>query len=72
VPLLAYSMGTDTIEKHYLNCGTFRTTFGQTHDGQDFLRFQRMSFVIIYGPREYDADVNIPVYEMWSGLRLHH
>ena len=60
------------MEKHYLNTGTFRTTFSQTFDNQDFLRFQRMSFVMIYGPDEYDPGEDIPIYEMWSGLRMHH
>lgn len=58
------------LEKHYLNTGTFRTTFMQTYDEEDFLRLQRMSFVIIYGPKEYSIDQNVPVYEMWSGLRM--
>lgn len=60
------------MEKHYLNTGTFRTTFSQTFDKQDFLRFQRMSFVIVYGPGEYAANEVIPMYEMWSGQRMHH
>ncbi len=60
------------IEKHYLNTGTFRTTFSQTFDKQEFLRFQRMSFVMIYGPGEYAGNEDIPMYEMWSGLRMHH
>ncbi|MBW1720955.1 MAG: metallophosphoesterase [Deltaproteobacteria bacterium] len=60
------------MERHYLNCGTFRTTFSQTYDKQEFLRFQRMSFVIVYGPGEYRPDEERPLYEMWSGLRMHH
>ena len=60
------------MEKHYLNTGTFRTTFSQTFDRQDFLRFQRMSFVIIYGPNEFQPHEEIPVYELWSGLRMHN
>lgn len=60
------------VEKHYLNCGTFRATFASTFDKQDFLRFQRMSYVIIYAPYEYDPNQNMPMYEMWSGLRMHH
>lgn len=61
-----------SIEKHYLNSGTFRTTFTRTFDKQEFLRFQRMSFVIIYGPGEFKPEEDAPVYEMWSGLRMHH
>lgn len=64
--------GMQDIEKHYLNSGTFRTTFASTFDKQDFLRFQRMSFVIIYAPYEHDPKIDVPVYEMWSGLRMHH
>ena len=60
------------LEKHYLNSGTFRTTFTQTFDMQDFLRFQRMSFVVIYGPGEYREDEARPMYELWGGLRMHH
>jgi len=60
------------IEKHYLNTGTFRTTFGQTYDKEDFFRFQRLSYVIIYGPREYTDDQNIPMYESWAGLRMNN
>ncbi len=60
------------IEKHYLNSGTFRTTFTRSFDKEDFLRFQRMSFVIIYGPGEFKKGEETPVYEMWSGLRMHH
>ncbi|MBU0985639.1 MAG: hypothetical protein KKH68_00165, partial [Proteobacteria bacterium] len=60
------------MEKHYLNAGTFRATFAQTFDRQEFLRFQRMSFVIIYGPNEFNPDGEIPVYELWSGLRMQH
>jgi hypothetical protein len=59
-------------EHHYLNTGTFRTTFAQTHDREDFLRLQRLSFVIIYGPREFSAKQKVPVYELWAGLRMHH
>lgn len=60
------------VEKHYLNSGTFRATFKQTFDKQDFLRCQRMSFVIVYAAREFDPSENKPVYEMWSGLRMQH
>ena len=60
------------MEKHYLNCGTFRSTFALTHDRRDFLKFQRMSFVIVYGPNEFSLDEQKPVYELWSGLRMHH
>jgi len=60
------------IEKHYLNSGTFRTTFAQTFDKQHFLRFQRMSFVVIYGRKEFTPTEDTPTYEMWSGLRMHH
>ena len=60
------------MEKHYLNTGTFRTTFSQTFDKQVFMRFQRMSYVIIYGPKEYALTEEIPMYEAWSGLRMHH
>ncbi|UCE53460.1 MAG: hypothetical protein JSV31_30175 [Desulfobacterales bacterium] len=60
------------MEKHYLNTGTFRTTFSQTFNKKEFLRFQRMSFVMIYGPAEYAGNEDIPIYEMWSGLRMHH
>jgi hypothetical protein len=59
------------IQKHYLNTGTFRTTFSQTFDRQNFLRFQRMSFAIIYGPNEFQPHEETPVYELWSGLRMH-
>jgi len=62
----------DGMERHYLNSGTFRATFSQAFDEREFLRFQRMSFVIIYGPKEYDPDEDTPMYEMWSGLRMHH
>jgi len=62
----------DGMERHYLNSGTFRATFSQTFDEREFLRFQRMSFVIIYGPNEYDPNEDIPMYDMWSGLRMHH
>ena len=60
------------IEKHYLNSGTFRITFTRTFDKEDFLRFQRMSFVIIYGPGEFKKGEDSPVYEMWTGLRMRH
>jgi hypothetical protein len=60
------------IEKHYLNSGTFRPTFASTFDKQDFLRFQRMSFVIIYAPYEHDPSIGVPAYEIWSGLRMRH
>jgi len=60
------------IEKHYLNTGTFRTTFGQTYDKEDFFRFQRLSYVIIYGPKEYTNDQDIPMYESWAGLRMNN
>ena len=60
------------MEKHYLNTGTFRTTFSQTYDKELFIRFQRMSYVIIYGPHEYAKSEVTPMYEMWSGLRMHH
>jgi len=73
VPLYVYEEdGGQKVEKHYLNCGTFRTTFASTLDKQEFLRFQRMSYVIIYAPYEYDPSQNIPMYEMWSGLRMQH
>jgi UDP-2,3-diacylglucosamine pyrophosphatase LpxH len=60
------------MEKHYLNTGTFRTTFSQTFNKELFIRFQRMSYVIIYGPYEFDKREKAPMYEMWSGLRMHH
>lgn len=60
------------MEKHYLNTGTFRTTFAQTYDREDFFRFQRLSYVIIYGPREYSDDQKIPMYESWAGLRMNN
>jgi hypothetical protein len=31
-----------------------------------------MSFVIVYGPNEFSPDEQNPVYELWSGLRMHH
>ena len=61
-----------SIEKHYLNTGTFRTTFTQTYDKELFVGFQRMSYVIIYGPDEYAKGEKTPMYEMWSGIRMHH
>lgn len=60
------------MEKHYLNSGTFRITYSQTFDKHEFLKFQRMSFAMIYGPGEYAGHEDIPMYEMWSGLRMHH
>lgn len=60
------------VEKHYLNCGTFRTTFAPTLDKEDFLRHQRMSFVLIYNRKELEKGTDIPTYEMWSGLRMMH
>jgi len=60
------------VEQHYFNCGTFRTTFSSTFDGQHFSRSQRMAFVVIYGPGEFDKNLDSPAYEMWSGLRLEH
>ena len=56
----------------YLNSGTFRTTLTQTFDRQDFVRFQRMSLVIIHEPCEFSPDEDAPTYEMWSGLRMRH
>lgn len=60
----------DGNEKHYLNSGTFRLNLGRTFDLESFLRFQRMSFVIIYGPSEFNPRIEEPVYELWSGLRM--
>lgn len=60
----------DGNEKHYLNSGTFRLNLGRTFDLESFLRFQRMSFVIIYGPNEFNPRIEEPVYELWSGLRM--
>lgn len=60
------------VENHYLNCGTFRTAFVQTFDKEDFLRHQRMSFVLIYNRKELEKSTDIPAYEMWSGLRMIH
>jgi hypothetical protein len=58
------------VERHYLNTGTFRINLGETLEGNDFLRFRRMSFVIIYGPGELDDGTGYPMYELWSGLRM--
>jgi UDP-2,3-diacylglucosamine pyrophosphatase LpxH len=55
------------VERHYLNSGTFRSTFAQTHDGNDFLRHQRLSYVVIHAPGELDPA--LPMFEMWSGVR---
>lgn len=60
---------TTRIEKHYLNSGTFRKTFTQTLDSQEFVSNQRMSFIVIYGPYEFDGVNVAPVYEMWNGTR---
>lgn len=57
------------IEKHYLNSGTFRTTLSPTYDKKDFIKLQRLSFVIIYEPGEVRRDFNEPLFELWSGLR---
>lgn len=56
-------------EKHYLNTGTFRLNLGRTHNMEDFLRFQRLCFVVVYGPEEFKSECDVPVYELWSGLR---
>jgi len=63
---------TQHVARHYLNSGTFRTTWTQTFDGQSWVRSQRMSFVVIYGPNEFKPDIELPLYEMWSGLRMRH
>jgi len=63
---------TQHVARHYLNSGTFRTTWTQTFDGQSWVRSQRMSFVVIYGPNEFKPDIELPLYEMWSGIRMRH
>ena len=67
VPLF---VGKDGRERHYLNCGTFRTTLSPTLHAEAFVRYQRLSYVIIFGPGEYEKGIDYPVYEMWSGIRM--
>jgi len=55
-------------EKHYLNTGTFRLNLGRTHNKEDFLRFQLLCYVIVYGADEFTHGSK-SVYELWSGLR---
>lgn len=69
VPLF---IGSDKKERHYLNSGTFREVFTQSLDGEHFIRHQRMSYVVIYGPNEFDGKNADPTYEMWNGLRARH
>lgn len=66
VPLF---IGSDRRERHYFNSGTFREVFTKSLDEKDFIRHQRMSYVVIYGPGEFDGKNTDPVYEMWNGLR---
>jgi UDP-2,3-diacylglucosamine pyrophosphatase LpxH len=60
------------VQKHYLNSGTFRATLTKAFSGDDFVEFQRMSYVLVYGPEEFQAGEQRPMYEMWSGLRRHN
>lgn len=57
------------VQRHYLNSGTFRATLAKTAFREEFISFQRLSYVIIYGPHEFQEDQSKPMYEMWSGLR---
>ncbi|MCU0662465.1 MAG: hypothetical protein MUC50_09095 [Myxococcota bacterium] len=57
------------MQRHYLNSGTFRATLTPSFAEKDFVPFQRFSYVVIYGPHEFQAGQPLPMYEMWSGLR---
>jgi hypothetical protein len=56
-------------QKHYLNSGTFRSTFARAASGGQYAQFQRLSYVVIYAPGELDAARQGPMWEMWSGTR---
>jgi len=68
-PLMVDDKG---VQKHYLNSGTFRATLTKAFSGDSFVEFQRMSWVVIYGPDEFQPGERRPMYEMWSGLRRHN
>jgi UDP-2,3-diacylglucosamine pyrophosphatase LpxH len=68
-PLLVDPTG---VQKHYLNSGTFRATLTKAFAGDAFVEFQRMSYVIVYGPEEFQTGEKRPMYEMWAGLRRHN
>jgi len=54
-------------ESIYLNTGTWRKSYYECKEGNGFIGWKNMNYVIIYTPKEKPNKYNLPVFETWQG-----
>ena len=52
----------------YLNTGTWIKNFYVCKNGDGFIGWKNMNYVIIYTPEEKPNKHNLPVFETWRGV----
>jgi len=55
-------------ESLYLNTGTWIKNFYACRDGNGFIGWKNMNYVIIYTPEEKPNKYDLPVFETWRGV----
>ncbi|GAF97478.1 unnamed protein product, partial [marine sediment metagenome] len=54
-------------ESIYLNTGTWRKSYYECKEGNGFIGWKNMNYVIIYTPKEKPNKYDLPVFETWQG-----
>ena len=52
----------------YLNTGTWIKNFYVCRDGNGFIGWKNMNYVVIYTPEEKPNKFDLPVFETWRGV----
>ena len=55
-------------ESLYLNTGTWIKNYYECREGNGFIGWKNMNYVIIYTPKEKPNKYNLPVFETWRGV----
>ena len=55
-------------ESLYLNTGTWIKNFYACRDGNGFIGWKNMNYVVIYTPEEKPNKYDLPVFETWRGV----
>ncbi|HER23889.1 MAG TPA: hypothetical protein ENO17_02395 [Candidatus Atribacteria bacterium] len=55
-------------ESLYLNTGTWIKNYYECSEGNGFIGWKNMNYVIVYTPKEKPNKYNLPVFETWRGV----
>ena len=55
-------------ESLYLNTGTWIKNYYECREGNGFIGWKNINYVIVYTPEEKPNKYNLPVFETWRGV----